>query len=74
MATVLFVDQDEAIRNLFSQNTAREYDGVGLLVQLLITYTMGLLSYGTMVPGGLFVPCILAGASMGRLVGMYAKS
>lgn len=36
---------------------------------LTSTYSLALVTYGISVPSGLFVPCILAGATYGRLTG-----
>ena len=38
-------------------------------VFFLFSYCLGLLTYGLSVPSGLFVPSIMAGGAVGRLVG-----
>jgi chloride channel 7 len=42
-----------------------------LTIFFLFFYALSILTYGVAVPSGLFVPCILCGASYGRLVGMF---
>ena len=39
------------------------------VVLFIFSMVFGCLTYGLMLPSGLFVPCIMAGASIGRLVG-----
>eukprot|EP01026_Neomeris_dumetosa_P067175 TRINITY_DN6542_c0_g1_i3.p1 TRINITY_DN6542_c0_g1~~TRINITY_DN6542_c0_g1_i3.p1 ORF type:complete len:536 (-),score=43.57 TRINITY_DN6542_c0_g1_i3:439-2046(-) len=71
LATIFFSTQDDAIRNLFSSQTAKMYSVQSLLVFFIFFYFLSILTYGVSVPSGLFVPCILCGASYGRLVGMF---
>ena len=49
-------------------------DGIGLAavwfsVVAVLLVGFGLLTYGLALPSGLFVPCIMSGAALGRLVG-----
>mmetsp|Transcript_33733 Transcript_33733/g.86204 ORF Transcript_33733/g.86204 Transcript_33733/m.86204 type:complete len:833 (-) Transcript_33733:225-2723(-) len=71
LATLFFNTQDNAIRSLFSSNTGHEYSVSTLTIFFLFFYALSILTYGVAVPSGLFVPCILCGASYGRLVGMF---
>eukprot|EP00798_Chlamydomonas_sp_ICE-L_P013668 gene13668-19556_t len=67
LATIFFNTPDDAIRNLFSSKTKREYS-----VPALVTfYTLAVITYGITAPVGLFVPSILCGAAYGRLVGIF---
>uniref|UniRef100_A0A7S3FDR9 Chloride channel protein n=1 Tax=Prasinoderma singulare TaxID=676789 RepID=A0A7S3FDR9_9VIRI len=70
LATIFFNTHDDAIRNLFSSNTMREYHSSALIVYLGVFFTLAVVTYGISVPSGLFVPSILCGAAYGRLVGM----
>ncbi|KAF5944603.1 hypothetical protein HYC85_018680 [Camellia sinensis] len=67
LATIFFNTQDDAIRNLFSAKTIHEYSAQGLLTFLVVTF-------GTAVPAGQFVPGIMIGSTYGRLVGMFVVS
>ena len=61
----------DAIERLFHK-TARSSQRITPLVCLiffLYSLGFGLITYGLALPSGLFVPCIMAGAALGRLVG-----
>ena len=77
-ANLLLVSHDEAIKTLFhrtasgTQEDDRPLPGLSwqvCLVFFLFSYWVAVLTYGTMVPSGLFVPGIMSGASFGRLMG-----
>lgn len=70
LATIFFNTQDDAIRNLFSTNTPHEYTSRSLLTFLMMFFSLAVLTYGTAVPSGQFVPGIMIGATYGRLVGI----
>ncbi|KAG0554790.1 hypothetical protein KC19_12G119300 [Ceratodon purpureus] len=70
LATIFFNTQDDAIRNLFSTNTPHEYTTRSLLTFLVMFFSLAVLTYGTAVPSGQFVPGIMIGATYGRLVGI----
>jgi len=71
LATLFFTTQDNAIRNLFSSKTEHEFP-VGSLVSFFVFfYLLAILTYGVSIPSGLFVPCILCGASYGRIMGIF---
>ncbi|RYR59151.1 hypothetical protein Ahy_A05g024986 isoform B [Arachis hypogaea] len=71
LATIFFNTQDDAIRNLFSAKTIHEYSSQSLLTFLVMFYTLAVLTFGTAVPAGQFVPGIMIGSTYGRLVGMF---
>ncbi|MED6193837.1 hypothetical protein PIB30_118961 [Stylosanthes scabra] len=71
LATIFFNTQDDAIRNLFSAKTMHEYSSQSLLTFLVMFYTLAVLTFGTAVPAGQFVPGIMIGSTYGRLVGMF---
>lgn len=74
LASLFFNTNDDAIRNLFSAGTDREFGVSALLTFFTAVYSLGLLTYGVAVPSGLFIPVILSGASFGRLVGTLLGS
>ncbi|KAJ1286465.1 hypothetical protein BS78_03G354100 [Paspalum vaginatum] len=74
LASLFFNTNDDAIRNLFSAGTDREFGVSTLLTFFTTVYTLGLVTYGVAVPSGLFIPVILSGASFGRLVGTLLGS
>lgn len=75
---LLLVSHDEAIKTLFhrtasgTQEADRPLPGLSwevCLVFHIFCFWVALITYGTMVPSGLFVPGIMSGASLGRLAG-----
>ncbi|KAA8527578.1 hypothetical protein F0562_034707 [Nyssa sinensis] len=74
LATIFFNTQDDAIRNLFSAKTIHEYSAQSLLTFLVMFYTLAVVTFGTTVPAGQFVPGIMIGSTYGRLVGMFVVS
>lgn len=71
LATLFFNTQDDAIRNLFSAKTIHEFSAQSLLTFLVMFYTLAVVTFGTAVPAGQFVPGIMIGSTYGRLVGMF---
>ncbi|KAI5423493.1 hypothetical protein KIW84_046445, partial [Lathyrus oleraceus] len=71
LATIFFNTQDDAIRNLFSAKTINEYSSQSLLTFLVMFYGLAVVTFGTAVPAGQFVPGIMIGSTYGRLVGMF---
>jgi chloride channel 7 len=65
---------DDAIRNLFSSGSDKEFHLSTLMVFFAAIYCLGIVTYGIAVPSGLFIPVILAGASYGRLLGILLGS
>ncbi|XP_073137026.1 chloride channel protein CLC-d isoform X1 [Henckelia pumila] len=74
LATIFFNTQDDAIRNLFSAKTIHEYSAPSLLTFLVMFYSLAVVTFGTAVPAGQFVPGIMIGSTYGRLVGMFVVS
>ncbi|KAG6420135.1 hypothetical protein SASPL_116654 [Salvia splendens] len=72
LATIFFNTQDDAIRNLFSAKTIHEFSAQSLLTFLVMFYSLAVVTFGTAVPAGQFVPGIMIGSTYGRLVGMFA--
>ncbi|ONM08001.1 Chloride channel protein CLC-d [Zea mays] len=71
LATIFFNTQDDAIRNLFSAKTFHEYSAQSLITFLVMFYFLAVVTFGTAVPAGQFVPGIMIGSTYGRLVGMF---
>ncbi|KAG8373056.1 hypothetical protein BUALT_Bualt12G0131100 [Buddleja alternifolia] len=74
LATIFFNTQDDAIRNLFSAKTIHEFSAQSLLTFLVMFYSLAVLTFGTAVPAGQFVPGIMIGSTYGRLVGLFVVS
>ncbi|KAG2704391.1 hypothetical protein I3760_05G002000 [Carya illinoinensis] len=69
LASLFMNTNDDAIRNLFSSGSEKEFHLSTLIVFFAAIYFLGIITYGIAVPSGLFIPVILAGASYGRLLG-----
>lgn len=68
MASLIFNTPEESIKNLF-HNPSNDFQ-IGTLGMFFLAYfCLSCVTYGVAVPSGLFVPCILTGASWGRLMG-----
>ncbi|KAL2530482.1 Chloride channel protein CLC-d [Forsythia ovata] len=74
LATIFFNTQDDAIRNLFSAKTVHEFSAQSLLTFLVMFYTLAVVTFGTAVPAGQFVPGIMIGSTYGRLLGKFVVS
>lgn len=77
MASLIFTTQEKGIKALFHNDVSEmesldqfvpTYDKTVLLLFCLMYFVLAVITYGMAVPSGLFVPCILIGASMGRTV------
>ena len=69
MATLLMQGQESAIMQLYSRGTAGYFSPLTLAVFALVYFCATCLVYGVSLPSGLFVPCMLIGGGIGRLVG-----
>jgi chloride channel 7 len=70
LATLLHVSSDDAIRHLLTRGTHREF-GYGPLLAFLVIYSVGACYIaGSSIASGLFVPMLVMGAAVGRLVGL----
>ncbi|KAK9804251.1 hypothetical protein WJX72_003440 [[Myrmecia] bisecta] len=70
LATLMSVTGEDAIRHLLSRGTHREF-GYGAIIVMLIFYFAGAVwAAGSAIASGLFVPMLLIGACVGRLVGL----
>ncbi|XP_050258496.1 chloride channel protein CLC-c-like isoform X3 [Quercus robur] len=74
LASLFLNTNDDAIRNLFSTSTVKEFHISSLFIFFGAVYCLGIITYGIAIPSGLFIPVILAGACYGRLVGRLFES
>lgn len=70
LATLLLTTNDDAVRNIFSINTPREFTISSLIIFFVLYCILGLITFGIAVPSGLFLPIILMGSAYGRLLGI----
>jgi len=76
LASLFFTDSDTAIKQLFHfrevgsfEEDVETFSSLAVFI-FYIPYTLlACLTYGIAVPSGLFVPSLLSGAALGRLVG-----
>ena len=61
---------EDAIRHLFSRGTHREFGYAALLVMLAFYFAGAAWTAGSAISSGVFVPMLLIGACIGRLVGL----
>ncbi|PIN02011.1 Cl- channel CLC-7 and related proteins (CLC superfamily) [Handroanthus impetiginosus] len=77
LATLLLTTNDDAVRNIFSLNTAKEFHISSLIIFFGLYCILGLITFGIAVPSGLFLPIILMGSAYGRMLsiamGPYTK-
>jgi chloride channel 7 len=76
LASIFFTSGDMAMRQLFHM---REVDGIGensfttgpLILFFIPYFFMAAITSGVLAPAGLFVPTLLSGAALGRLIGHW---
>ncbi|KAJ0081154.1 hypothetical protein Patl1_12422 [Pistacia atlantica] len=74
LASLFLNTNDDAIRNLMSTSTSKEFHISTLFIFFTAVFCLGIITYGIAIPSGLFIPVILAGAGYGRLVGRLFES
>jgi chloride channel 7 len=74
MATLLLQTQEDALKQLFSRGTSTYFSLSTLACFIVIYFFSAIFIYGIAVPSGLFVPCMLIGAAVGRLTGELLKA
>jgi len=67
MATLFYNPQEDAIKMLF-HGDAEQFSLVTLGTFFMFFFLLSCWTYGSSVPSGLFVPCILCGAAYGRFI------
>lgn len=70
LASLLLTTNDDAVRNIFSINTATEFNIFNLVIFFGLYCILGLITFGIAVPSGLFLPIILMGSAYGRILGI----
>ncbi|KAL4443355.1 hypothetical protein ABPG75_011092 [Micractinium tetrahymenae] len=70
LATLMSVTGEDAIRHLFSRGTHREFGYAALIVMLIFYFLGAACTAGSAISSGVFVPMLLIGACLGRLVGL----
>lgn len=71
LASLIFSEPGDAIRLLFHLQK-HAFSTTCLLTFFLLYISMAVVTYGSAVPSGLFVPSLLSGAAFGRLFGNMA--
>ncbi|CAL5370261.1 unnamed protein product [Camellia sinensis] len=74
LATLLLTTNDDAVRNIFSTNTPKEFHIFSLIIFFALYCILGLFTFGIAVPSGLFLPIILMGSAYGRILGIAMES
>eukprot|EP01033_Poteriospumella_lacustris_P000388 gene388-249_t len=74
LASLYLADSDRAIRQLFhfrevGDHNVSTFSSAALFMFFVPYLAMACVTYGTAVPAGMFVPSLLSGAALGRLVG-----
>lgn len=70
LATLLLTAIDDAVKNIFSINTPKEFRISSLFIFFVLYCILGLVTFGIAVPSGLFLPIILMGSAYGRILGI----
>jgi hypothetical protein len=63
---------ESAIKHLLSRGTHREFGYAALLVMLVFYFSGAVWAAGSAIASGLFVPMLLIGSCVGRIVGLIA--
>ena len=69
MATLIFNPGEGGVIQLFSRSTHGYFSIKCLIVFLCVYFPLACYCYGLFVPAGLFVPSLMSGAAVGRLIG-----
>lgn len=69
MATLLLNPEGNTIKALMNKEAIFSYNA--LLIHFLIWFLMTIVTYGTAVPAGLFLPSILLGCGLGRILTLF---
>ncbi len=63
---------EDSIKHLLSRGTHREFGYVALVVMLVFYFAGAVWAAGSAIASGLFVPMLLIGSCIGRIVGLMA--
>ena len=72
LATLLLNPEGTTIKAFLNKKAIFEYNP--LLLHFLICYLLTIVTYGTAVPAGLFLPGILIGCSLGRMMSLFIET
>lgn len=72
IATLLFNPEGAVIKNFLSKKAVFSYEV--LLLFFILWYVFTNLTYGTFIPAGLFLPGILIGCALGRVLGLFIEN
>lgn len=72
LATLLLNSEGKTIKAFLTKEAMFDYNP--LLIHFLIWFLMTILTYGTWVPAGLFLPGILIGCSLGRMMTLFLST
>ena len=72
-ATLFFVTGEDSVRHLFSRETHREFSYGALIPMLLMHFFGSLWASGTKISAGMFVPMLLVGGCIGRIIGLLCN-
>lgn len=70
LATLMSVTGEDSIRHLLSRGTHREFGYAAILCMLIFYFVGAAVAAGSAISSGTFVPMLLIGACIGRLVGL----
>lgn len=70
LATLMSVTGEDSIRHLLSRGTHREFGYAAILCMLVFYFIGAAIAAGSAISSGTFVPMLLIGACIGRLVGL----
>ena len=65
MATLFFESQINTIKSFMSD--ARNFNDFNILAFLLVWFSLTCITSGTIVPAGIFLPCIIIGCALGTV-------
>lgn len=79
LASLYLTEPDTALQQLFhfvgqGQGEGHHFNALTLLLFVIPYFLMAVLSAGSFCPAGLFVPTLVSGAALGRLVGLILNS
>ena len=69
LATILLNPENAVIKAFMNQKAVFNYES--LIIYFAIWYFFTVVTYGTSVPAGIFLPGILIGCALGRMVGLF---
>jgi chloride channel 7 len=70
LATLFFNSEGAVIKIFMKWSTEGDFDLKSLFLFFLIWYVFTIITYGTFIPAGLFLPGILIGCAFGMLIGL----